>query len=111
MFSRAQRLNSKGAQFVIKRGHSLNGGALRLKWAPARAAPSRATVVVGLTVSKRATARNRLKRQLREALRPLLPILQSPAVLMVFANKNAVGRSFTELQAELTALLKRARLF
>ena len=110
MFPRQHRLATKGALFVAKRGRTLQGAALRLKWVPARYPPSRATVVVGLAFDKRATRRNRTKRQVREILRPLLPRLREPVGLMVFVNKSAAEKSFEELKKEAEALLRNARL-
>lgn len=110
MLSRTHRLTGTGAKFVLRRGRSLAGTALRIKWIPIQYPPSHATVVAGLAVDKRATVRNRLKRQVREALRPRLPSLRFPVNLMVFVLKSAIGRTFQELQTELVSLLTRARI-
>ncbi|KKU12936.1 MAG: Ribonuclease P protein component [Parcubacteria group bacterium GW2011_GWC2_45_7] len=110
MLPTRSRLTGRTASFVAKRGRSIGGAILRIKWAPARGPLSRATVVAGLTVSKSAVVRNRLKRQCREALRPLLARISPPINLMVFITKAAIGKSFFELKSELEQLLKKARL-
>jgi ribonuclease P protein component len=110
MLPKHYRLRTRDANFVARRGRGISGAVLRIKWAPERARHSHASVVVGLAVDKRATVRNRLKRQLREILRPLVPRLSPPVNLMVFTQKTALDKSFRELAHELTALLRRAHL-
>lgn len=110
MLSRRYRLKTRAANFVARRGRSVSGPALRVKWAFSRDSVSRATVVAGLAADKRATKRNLVKRRLREALRFVLPQFRSKVNLMVFANKKAMGQPFEELKKELFFLLKKARL-
>lgn len=110
MFKRRERLQSKDAAKVGRRGKTISSSSLRLKWMLARDSFTRATVVVPLSFDKRATRRNKIKRQLREALRPQILKIRPPVSLMVYANKSAAGRSFQELRRELEGLLKRARL-
>lgn len=110
MFSRAQRLSGQTARDVKKYGRALASPRLRLKWVLTRSPLSRISVVVPLAFDKRATRRNRIKRQVREALRPWLAKIFPPVNLMVYINRSAAGRSFGELQHELVGLLKKARL-
>ena len=110
MFARAQRLSSRAAEFTARRGRVVSGLGLRIKWIPGREGASKATVVVPLSFDKRATKRNRIKRQLREVLRPILHQLPLATNLMIYVGKGASGRKFQELRNELTELLKRARL-
>lgn len=110
MLSKDNRLSGRAAKYVSRRGHGVSGPALRVRWVPARGRVARATVVVPLYFDKRATRRNRTKRQIREILRPLMPRLRQPVNLMIYAGKGAGGRKFEELQGELISLLKRARL-
>ncbi|MDO8521315.1 MAG: ribonuclease P protein component [bacterium] len=110
MFSRQHRLGSQGATFTLKRGKGLSGPFLRIKGVSSRGKDTQATVVVGLAVSKLATVRNRIKRRVREILRPFLSGIQPPVNFMVFAGKGAEKRTFKELQTELHSLLRRAGL-
>lgn len=110
MLSRPHRLKTRAANFVARRGKSVSGPALRVKWVFSRDPVSRATVVVGLAADKRATRRNLVKRRLREALRFVLPQFHFKVNLMVFASKKAMEQPFGELEKELFYLLKQARL-
>lgn len=110
MLPHQHRLTGRVVKFVAKRGRGVSGPTLRIKWTPARYPPSRATVVAGLAVDKRATKRNLVKRKVREALRPLLLRFPAPVSLVVFVNKGALRRTFQQLRAELFELCQRARL-
>ncbi|MBI4135451.1 ribonuclease P protein component [Candidatus Uhrbacteria bacterium] len=110
MFERKARLKTRAAAFVGRRGKSVFSPNLRVKWLPARDKITRATVVVPLAFDKRSTRRNRVKRQIREILRPLLASLLYPTELMVFVSRGAAGKKFTELKSELEELLRKARL-
>lgn len=110
MFKRRERLQSKDAAKVGRRGKSISSPFLRLKWMLTKDNFTRATVVVPLSFDKRATRRNKIKRQLREALSPQMLKIRPPVNLMVFASKSAAGKKFLELKNELEGLLRKARL-
>lgn len=110
MLPHQHRLTGRMVKFVAKRGRGISGRTLRIKWLPTRYLPSRATVVAGLAVDKRAAKRNLVKRRVREALRPLLPQFPVPVNLIVFVNKAALERTFQELRDELLGLCRRVRL-
>mgnify|MGYP001559067084 FL=1 len=110
MFARENRLPTGAAKFVARQGRGFSGPFLRIKCTLTNSPVSRATVVVGLAFDKKATARNRIKRQLREALRPFLARLHPRVNIMVLVNKTAHIRNFQELQGELESLLRKSRL-
>lgn len=110
MFPKSNRLPGRAAKHVSRRGRAVSGPSLRIKWVSARGDVSKAAVVSSLSFDKRATKRNRVKRQVREALRPLLARLRPPLNLMVYVGKSAAGHNFKELREELVQLLKRARI-
>lgn len=71
----------------------------------------RMTVVAGLKVSKRATKRNRVKRLIREAFRrEYLRRIRVPADIVVSAKTELVGKSYSEVAAELGVALRKAGL-
>lgn len=110
MLPKKQRLTGRAAAYVGRRGRKAFGPFLRIKWNLARDGISHATVVVSLTFDKRAIRRNRIKRQVREALRQFFPKIRPPVNLAVYVNKAARECSFQELRDELVSLLTRARL-
>lgn len=70
-------------------------------------------ILVSKKVSKRAVIRNRLKRQIREILRGVLREKKIPAgYLLVFSVKaEAKGQTFAALEADVKAVLLRARVW
>jgi len=68
---------------------------------------------IGVTAGRavgNAIHRNRVKRLLREALRPLLPNLASGWNLILIARPGMVGASLEDTRLALTTLLRRAGL-
>ncbi|MBM7517577.1 ribonuclease P protein component [Nocardioides nitrophenolicus] len=68
--------------------------------------PARAGFVVSKAVGN-AVVRNRVKRRLRHAVRPLLAGLPAGAVLVVRAQPAAAASSYPELVADLARCLER----
>jgi ribonuclease P protein component len=58
-----------------------------------------------------AVERNKAKRWLREATRPLLPQLHPGWDLILLARRTMADAQFSDVQAAVGILLKRARLF
>ena len=68
---------------------------------------------VGITVSKsrgKAVVRNRVKRLIRESLRPVWQNVKDGYLIVVVARQPAVDASFEDISDELSLLLKRASL-
>ncbi len=72
---------------------------------PGRTTPGGACVV-SKKAAKDASARNKIKRQVRHALVPLLSRLPSPLVIVCTAHREAVGTSFERIQLELAQLVQ-----
>ncbi|MBE3550073.1 MAG: ribonuclease P protein component [Brockia lithotrophica] len=69
---------------------------------------------VGVSVGRRlgdAVLRNRYKRRLREILRRALPHIRPGYNLVVLLRRGGIGAEFSELEASLLRLLKRAKLW
>ena len=72
-----------------------------------------AHVQVGIAAGKSvggAVTRNRTKRLLREAMRPLIPNIASPVNLILIARPSLASASLAEAQTALLHLLRRAKL-
>lgn len=69
--------------------------------------------VVSTKVSKSAVKRNRIKRQMREAVRLLLPDgkIKTGYMLALMAKPGIVGREYEEIEGEIVASLKRAKVY
>lgn len=71
---------------------------------------TRLGITVTTKVHKRAVARNKLKRRVREYIRRVRPRFTSAVDLVVIARDGATELSFDQLTQELHTLLKKARL-
>jgi len=68
---------------------------------------------VGFSVSKKvgnAVVRNRVKRRLREIVKPLLPRIKGGSQLVIAARTRAAGAPFSDLAASVTRALTRSGL-
>lgn len=103
---------------VYQRGHRYSSPHLVL-WAlkpgagaQEEEAPSiRLGISVSQKVSKKAVERNRLKRQIRAALRELLPDLSPGWKVIVGVRPQAVGCKYERFLRELEQLLVKAEVF
>lgn len=111
MLSKQHRLtNSRDIERVARRGGSFFTKILGIKHLPNRLAVSRFAVVVGLKVHKKATKRNRSKRQIREALRKHLREVRPGFDVLVLARPEILEKKFQEIGATLLYALEGAGL-
>lgn len=68
-------------------------------------APAQIGISISLKVSKRAVVRNRIKRQIRAALRQLLPRLTAGWKLVIIVRPQAVECDYFQFLQELEQLL------
>lgn len=109
-FTRATRLRTQ-AQFSVVRekGASAVGRMLVVRSLPAVDRQRRAAIVVSRRFSLRAVDRNRARRLLKEAYRPLFATL--PLVWVTLIPRQALkGRTIHEVRPEVTRLLRQLGL-
>lgn len=72
--------------------------------------PTRIGISIGLKVSKRSVVRNRIKRQIRAAIRQFLPSLSPGWQLVIVVKPSAVQCDYEEFLRELKQLLINAEV-
>ena len=114
MLPRSNRLTrSADIQQVLRQGTCLGSPQLRV-CAQAQPAPvtSRIACVVGKKVSKSAVKRNRLKRQIREAVRLLLKEgrVSSGNMIVLMAKPDMLEATYAEIADDVSSLFSRAKV-
>lgn len=111
MLPRLFRLSKdKEIEAVFRSGRSVHSPILSLHFRPNILKNSRATVIAGLKVHKRAVKRNYLKRKLREILRHHFPEVKTGFDLALVARAKGLEKNYDELEQEVGRLLDRAGL-
>ncbi|MBI5732051.1 MAG: ribonuclease P protein component [Candidatus Magasanikbacteria bacterium] len=97
---------------ILKSGLFFNSQKIRLKIAKNHLKVSRFGFVASLAVDKRATRRNKLKRQMREIIRLLLKErrLKEGWDAVFFLSKKLKERNYEEMRWETEFLLKKSGL-
>lgn len=101
----ARLRSSKDIRRVYSGRRCVSGGLLALHWRPSGLEGTRAAFTVGKKVGG-AAARNRVRRRLREACRVWLPRIRPGVDIVIVARAAAAAARFTELECELTRLLR-----
>jgi len=91
-------------------GKSVFGTELGLKYLRNDLKVSRFAIVVGVKVSKRAVTRNRLKRQIRAIIQLLLPETAPGYDILILTKKDALKKTYAELDNQIQLLFKKTPL-
>ena len=128
MLQQVNRLTKvRDFNLVLKNGRWVNGRFLDIKVLelakiqnlfPRKEDPNkfklqlRLAIAVGLKVHKSAVKRNRLKRQIREALRLLLKdgLVKNGYYVLIVAKKDALEKDYAEISEEIKLLMSKSRL-
>lgn len=95
-----------GLRFKQARGASAAGGFMIVKALPSTRAKARIGFIVANTIDNRATARNLIKRRLREIVRLKLPVMKNFDCLII-AKPGSKGKIYKELEREALYLFRR----
>jgi ribonuclease P protein component len=99
-----------GRNFKQQKGRNISADFLFIKVLPAETDVFRIGFMVNNKVDKRATTRNKIKRQLREVVRLCLPKIKEKVDLLIVVNKKIVGKEYLEIEKVVLDLLRRARV-
>ena len=97
-------------QKVYKEGHSITTPILVLSFLKKQ---QPGTPKIGFAVAKKvgtAVSRNKIKRQMREAVRPYISTIDSGYDIIFIARMRIKGISLRDVEKDMLALLKRAKL-
>ena len=98
----------KDIDFVFKKGKKHTSYTFYLKYADSKKTFFRYAVVVSSKVSKKATTRNKIRRQIKEIIRKHQKFI--PAMdFVVFVQKIALEKNFKEIEKEMLFLLDRIK--
>lgn len=100
----------KDIKTLFAKGKSVFGLMIGMKYQPNKHKVSRFAVVAGVKVSKKAGDRNRIKRQLRAIIHEMLPHIKPGYDVLLFAKKEAVGKTSEELRIQVATSFKKAGL-
>jgi len=67
-------------------------------------------IVVSTKVSKKATVRNKIRRQISEAIKPHLNRVAKNVNVIIVTNYKIVDKEFTEIEKVVLNLLKKSRI-
>mgnify|MGYP000610231213 CR=1 FL=1 len=111
MLPKKYRLKGEKVEEVLKTGWRFKGNILNLYTKKKKTqGPSQIGIVVPQKVASKPTKRNRLKRQIREAVRKRLQEIRDNFQLLFMARKEIIGKTFKDIEKEIENLLQKARL-
>ena len=96
---------------INSRGKSFFSSLFRLRVLDNHSQRSRFSVVITTKVSKKATVRNRLKRQVKEIVRLNSAKLKQGRDFIIMVNSPALGKSYQDLEKDLLNLFIKSKLF
>ena len=67
-------------------------------------------IVVSAKVSKKATVRNKIRRQISEAIKPHLKQVSKNVNVVIVTNSKIVDKTFTEIEKVVLDLLKKGKI-
>jgi ribonuclease P protein component len=111
VLKRDRRLRAASSiDLVYKKARPVHGAFLSVRALPrpSGATGSRGAVIVSKKVAKLATTRNRLRRRVQAVLTPRWATFGSPYDIVVSIKSDFSDLSPAELEAELSAVLRRA---
>ena len=97
--------NSKRIGEIFKRGKYSHGKLLLIKYLPNDASSTQVAISISTKLFKQATRRNRIKRLIREAIKPHLTDLPRMDILIIVKGSVNASATLSEIKADLDNLL------
>jgi len=95
---------------IFEQGRHYQQDFIRLKILKNNLEISRFCLMVGLKVSKKATQRNKIRRQLEEAVRLNLNKINSGFDAVILVNPEIIEKNYQEIEKTLIDLFKKTKL-
>ena len=97
-------------ELVFKKGRAFKSKFLFLKLKRNNLGISRFGFVIGKTISKKSTVRNKIKRRLRDIIERNLVKIKSGFDVIIGTKTEIIGRDYSDIKEELEGLLKKAEV-
>ena len=108
MFSKEYRLrDTKEIAKVFKTGRYIHGSYVFIKYTPNKQKTARVAISASTKIFKQAVKRNRIKRQIREALKPHLGHLPKLDILVIVKKTLVTDTSSQEINKDISDILKK----
>lgn len=105
MMHKSQRIRRSDFAQLLYRPHITSSPLFLCKWKKEQQNVSRFAVVVSQQIYKKAVDRNKLRRQLYEAIRTNIQHIPSSLNIIIIAKKQTKDHSYQELESQLITLL------
>ncbi len=106
--NRLTRKNDFGS--VFKKGKGFKEDFLILRFVSNNSKECRFGIIVSRKISKRAIVRNKIRRRIREIIKPKIPKIKTGADIVFFALPGLETKDFREIEETINKLLKKAKL-
>ncbi|MFZ4632055.1 MAG: ribonuclease P protein component [Patescibacteria group bacterium] len=96
---------------VFKTGHSFYAKELGIKLVENDREKTRFGILVGLKVSKKAVARNKIKRQIRAIIRENIPLIKDGKDIIIVTLPEIINSSYESIEKSLRLGFKKLNLY
>lgn len=110
MLPKKRRVNKDSFKKLFKEGKTIKSELFTLKILYTDSNLSKFSIVVPVSVEKKATKRNKLKRRGRSILAKNIDNIKKGLEMAVFLKKEAKELKFADFERELVSLLEKSRL-
>ncbi|MEK7567062.1 MAG: ribonuclease P protein component [Patescibacteria group bacterium] len=105
---RSYRLSGrKTINGILRSGRRMGAGGLTVYVLQSKNLNTRVAVIVPKKVDKRAVKRNKLRRQISEIMRKIIPQIIEPLDIIIYAGPQSAGSGFDGLEKTLNAVFKK----